>query len=355
MQTTFLVKVYNNSGATLKKTLKNNELLSDPTFKSIINGGLGQLELNVNIAFEEADTIGWIDLMNIVKVYAITDKYPKGTLIYTGFISKSTPYLTGSANGIKLNILGMVSLLSFAYYKDGTSFTVNDSDDPADIFSNILTHFQSVYGSIITAGTLTTIGVTSDIEFEKQTWSNAIKKTFDTVGSGYYWTIDNEAQLNLLPQPTSATHTFTIGFDVQELKLEKDVERVYNSVTVEYAGGLTTTYSDATSISEYGKRERYISDSSLQDYDTARNYAIQTVEENKDPKIKASVIINNRYDIEDIKAGHTCKVQNIKKGTTIVGDNMLISAVEYSPNIAKLTLESYDNIGNEILKLVNND
>jgi len=353
MQTTFQVKVYDNLGTTLKKTLKTSDLLSVPMVKGVINGGMGQLKLDTNTPFDEADTVGWIDLTNIVRVYAITEKYPLGKLIYTGYISKVTPFVSGSRNGVTLTILGLVSLLGSGYFKDGTAFLVNENDDPATILANILTSFQGIYGTLITAGSIATIGSNSEIEFDKQTWINAIKSTFATVGTGYFWTVDREGKLNLKSDPVSATHTFTLGKDIEDLKLEQDSEKIINSVTVQYgSSGLTTTHSDATSIANYGKKEQYISQTSIQDYDTAHRYAEQIINDNKDPKIKATLTINSTYNIEDIEAGDTCKVQNLKKGTTIVADNMMIASVDYSVNSAKLGLESFENIGSEILNLV---
>lgn len=340
----FSIKIYDSDGSSFIKTLNPEIVRNVPSFRSQMNGGFGECRIDLGLDFDDFGEGTDIAFMNIVKIYEIDVDYPLGRLIYTGFISQYLPYVEGKKQGVVVILLGMVSLLKFAYYKNGSSYTVAHSGvDPSAIMKAIIDHFNTVYpGSLLGydsgATTVDSVGVNVSYTFEEDKWLDALQNAFGTAGAGWWWSIDKQGQLYLKQKPSTATHTFTIGKDLEKMNITKSSESVVNSVLVKY-GMATATNSDATSISDFGTREEILSDDRIQDSTTADQKAAQEVDDNKTEKIKASLTINLLYDIESIKVGDTCKIRNLAKGSTLFNDNMQIVSVSYSFDKVVLELE----------------
>jgi len=128
---------------------------------------------------------------------------------------------------------------------------------------------------------------------------------------------------------------------------------VVNDVTVAYNGG-TQNATDATSIAAYGKREKYIDRTTdTSDSTTALQIATKEVEDNKDEKIEATIILNNQYDIESVRPGQTCKIMNYKKGAELFSENMLIVSTRYkNGDSLEINLESKKDVATQLIKLI---
>lgn len=355
----FTVKIYDSSGTTLKRTLSNQDFNSTPNFNSKIDGGFGECVLDLNLPYDDFGEGDTIDYMFIVKIYVIDDIYPKGRLVYTGFISKITPFIDASKQGVSLSVLGLVSLLSLDYYKDGSSYEVTHSNqDPAVIMQAVLDYFNSINGNSLlsySAETMENVGTNVSYTFKKKKWLDAIQDTFGLAGSGVWWSVDQNGYFYFKPKPSTATHTFTLGKDIEKFENNKSSEDIINAVRVYYDSDLASYVDceDSTSITKYGRRTKIINDSDITDSTTATQKATQTVEDNKNPKIKGALTINNQYDIESIKVGDTCKVLNLKKGSTQFTSNMQISMVRYYFDSVTLELEDFADFGTTLNKFVN--
>src|SRR5437879_602488 len=123
LQKQFTAKLFAADGTTLRKNIAPNVLKQSPQFNSRINGGLGELVLDLNLPFDDFDEGVSIDYMNIVDLYAIDADHPRGRRIYRGYISRYEPYIEGSDQGVKVTCLGLASLLTHAYYTTTTHTT----------------------------------------------------------------------------------------------------------------------------------------------------------------------------------------------------------------------------------------
>ncbi len=344
----FNVKIFDSTGTTLKSTLNPDIIKNDISFASRINGGFGQLVIDVQRDFDNFDEGNDIDFMNIVEVYEIDTNNPTGRLIYTGFISAYEPYLRGSQQGVLLIVLGLGSLMKFAFYKSGGSFTVvHTSDDPQVIMKAIVDHFNTVYaGTLISYGagntTIDNVGTNVSYDFVERRWLDALQDTFVLVDPDWWWAIDKVGLVFLQQKPSSATHTFTVGKDLDEAKIQKSSEDVTNSVRIVWSSG-NSDDSDAPSITNFGTRESIITDTDITDATSGAQRATLEVDNNKDEKIKATLKINSLYDIETIKVGDTCKIRNLNPNQTLFNDNMQIVSVKYSWQNVVLELEEINN------------
>lgn len=353
----FTVKIYDTDGTTIIKTLQPSVIKNVPSFTSQINGGFGQCVLDLNLPFDDFGEGSDIDFMYIAKIYVGDMANPLGRLVYTGFISAYQPYIEASRSGVKVTLLGMVSLLSFAYYKNGSSYTVaHVTDDPADIMKAIVDHFNGVYaGNFIGydsgSTTVDTVGVNVTYTFTEKKWLDALKDTFKLVSPGWWWVVDKAGQLYLKEKPTTATHRFTIGKDVESITVDKSAENVRNKVRVKYNGNVADD-DDATSISRFGTREAIVSQDQVQNGATASQLATQEVDNNKVEKIKAKVVINLNYDLESIQVGDTCKILNLDVDQQTFNDNMQIVSVAYNFDKVTIELEEQTKFSIELQKFI---
>ena len=303
--------------------------------------------------------------MNIVRVYEVDESNPTGRLLYTGFVSQYAPYTNGSEQGVNITLLGLVSFLSLAYYKSGSSYTVTHTNqDPADILKAIIDHFNTIYPVSSTAfpnglihyagGHIASVGTTIDLEFEDQHWDEAVAKVFDYVPEGWYWRIDPDGNVYLQEKPATPTHAFTVGKDTETLEVTRNTEKIKNLLTFRDSAAGVTTFQDATSQSTYGVREEIYTASETADATAISEFGGAFIGNNKDPKVNARMVINLNYDIESIKPGDTCRVNNFKLGADILGDNMQIVSVSYTPDKATLTLEQDITFGKELQNFFSN-
>lgn len=352
------IKFYNQDGTSLK-VLNTRLLDSEIRFKSVINSGQGSLVLELRTDSEYGlngfDDFGEyedaLQPFKFVKVFQIDENNKTGRLIYTGFVSKVEPYIDGQGEGVSVTCLGLTSLLALSLFKDGASFDPSyTSTDPKDIIEDIIDHFNSLYsGSWISysGGHVDTVGTAVTLDFEKDKWNEALGECRRVSGGGYFWRVDPDGQVYFTKKSVSADHTFTLGKNVDTIKVEKNSESIINKNTVKWSSG-TVTSSDATSIAAYGTRERYNTSENIKDSSTAQQEADQLVEDNKDLKVKVIVEISSDYDFETIRVGETCKILGLKKDQTLLGNNMQIVGLTYTPDKATLELEEYQDFAEAV-------
>ena len=65
--------------------------------------------------------------------------------------------------------------------------------------------------------------------------------------------------------------------------------------------GAQSTYTDSTSQSTYGRKDKYEMNSNLNSATTMNQYGNSYIAQNKDPKQSIQVVLNSEYPYEDIK------------------------------------------------------
>lgn len=359
MKKEYLVKVYQSDGSTFIATLNNDQIKKEPTFTSVINGIFGECRIDLSLPFDDFGEGTTIDFMNVVKVYEFDNvNNTSGTLIYSGFISGYMPYVDRGDQGVVVILLSLGALLNFVYFKTGGGvWTVSyTGSDPSTIMKDIIDYYNtrtstSLLGYDGDGTTVDTVGNSAYLDFENKKCYNALKDTLGACAGGWYWKIDENGQLYLKEKPTSATHTFTIGKDIELFKAEKSSENIINYVKFVWSGG-DVTDQDATSITDFGWRELLKTDTGVTNAPTANWYADQEIQDKKDEKIRASLTINSNYNLENIKVGDTCQILNSKTGNSTFNNNMQIVSVQYLWDKAILQLEEFEGFGDELQKLI---
>lgn len=372
----YFAKVYAKDGMTIRKIIPFEMPLdgsmhakSQPEFSSKMNGGLGELVIDLKAPFDNFLEGTMVDFMNVVDLYCSridpTTLVQTTRRIYSGYCSRYEPYADASGDeGCRMTLLGFYSLFTTSYYGTNPYGVTHTTVDPETIAKAIVDNFNAAYsGSFLTySGTTSPVGTNVTYTFTQQKWDAALTTTVGLAGTGWWFSIDRDRQLIFKAKPSIATHSFTIGKDVESLVCPKDSEKVVNEVLVIRNSGTTTTYTDATSQAKFGlgsspagRRTSIINDSTINDATTADQRGNKELGDNKDQKVKATLTVNSTFDIEKIQVGDTCKIFNFNQASTFFGsNNQQIVELTYHGDTIDLQLEEHDtNFGIALTELIN--
>lgn len=365
VQKLYAAKVFDQDGTTFLSNLTTGHpadstlphLKNVPTFRSRINGGLGECVLDLHYPFDAFDA-DVVNFLNIVEIHASkVDEDSMTTVsdqIYKGFCSRIEPYSEGSSEGVRMTLLGLGSLTTASFYKTGGNLEVSHGlQDPETIGRAIITHFNTVYGGSLLSysdDTTDNVGQNVSVTFTDQKWFDCLRKVGELAGTGWWWKIDELGLYWLKAKPSSPTHQFTIGREIASITATKDAEGVVNDLYVRRSGGTETTYSDATSQVTYGtgspatgKRSKTITDSSLDTEAAADARGEKEIEDNKDAKLRAILTLNQKYDLESVKVGETCIILNHDLPVSFLPQNLLIVGLTYLGDSMTVELEGVDS------------
>jgi hypothetical protein len=334
------IKIYQLDG-TFKKTVSVTERVNNISFSSQINGGQGEAQIVLNTSFADSSyTIG-----DIAKIYCYSDIYTSGKLIYTGSIQRITRTISWGIETVALTCIGIASMLQFILFTDGTL-----NQDPSDTIEDIIDVFETKYSGIISYawGKVDTYGTNISNAFLKRSCLDSINDITKTTNFWWYIGADGEVYFKAKQSPTQF---FTIGKDVDSIEVQEDGERIINNLIVAYTGWTKTT-TDAGSVTAYGQRDKYESKTELQNVGSATEYSDSTIAENKEPKTKITITVNDNWTdstgtkwIEDILPWMTISVRNSEYSMT----NLQVRKVAYNINTVRLDLYEFDTLAKELL------
>lgn len=364
LQRDYQVKVYSNDNVTFLGSINLSKEKAPPVFRSKIGGGQGECVIDLNLPFDDFGEGTTIKFMNFVELWVTDSANPLGRRIYKGYISRYEPYIDPNGEGVKVTCLGIASLLTRSYYGSTPVYSVTQTaTDPETIAKAIIDNFNSAYsGSLISyAGTTTAVGSNVSKVFNQRKWSDALNDTVDLATTGYWWHIDQNGYFYFQPKPSTVTHTFTIGRDVDSLHAPKDAESIVNDVAATWQSG-SVTATDPTSQATYGtgspatgRMTKLVSDTTITSVGGANNLAAKEVADNKDAIVSCRIVVNTNYDLESIRPGQTCRIVNFKLASTFFGTNALqIVTMSYNGDTVELELgETHANFGIQLAKFVN--
>lgn len=344
MNKQYTLHVYALDG-TFIKIFPPNIVMNDVSFSSRTGGGQGECSVELSLPIDDFYEGGAINYMNVVKIEESDDELnTTPVLIYTGYVSQYSPFFDEGKQGVRLTLLGLGSLLTLDYFKSGSSYAVSSTQDPAATIRQVIDQFNTVYpGSWLSynGSSIMDVGATVPITLTDTKWLDAIRKAFDLGATGRYWRVSETGIVYFKAKPVTATHRFTLGSTASVGVVVKNSEQIVNSYQLRWGPVPTIAdYSDATSITTYGKHQMVESDSTITSVAGANRKGNKKIADFKDGKVQARLHINAKYNIETIKPGDTCSVFNIKEGATTFPANMLITGVTYNPDGVDIELEN---------------
>lgn len=366
MSKRFNIKVYDKDGVNRIATLnfspteprgeqKDEVILSAPKFNAVKNGGLGACNLEFNVKIDDFGGLESVIVpMNEFRIYEITDEYPLGKKIYSGFLDSFKPRLKQGKETTVVKIFGYASALGFDEFRTaGGSSTVSYSaTDPGQMARDIITRAAELYPQLnFDSSSIPLLGWTTDYDFDNISWKDALDLVQQMAGTGYYWYVDQENKVYLLEKSSSAEKEYTIGYDVQEFEADIKTGHIKNRIIFKWSGGTLSPKTDATSIDNYGQRTERVDGSSVTSSTAADIQAQYYLDSKKEKKVVGELVINSRATFHDIRPGQTVKVLALKEGQALYSDNMQIENMNYTAEAVKLQLEEYINFAKEVAKV----
>lgn len=349
------------------------EVISEPKFRMNINGGPGEMVVELARPFDDFGEDVDIKLNNKVEVWVVDKDSPNGTLLYSGYISGYEPTISEVSETVSVTILGYVAELQRMILRDssGNTTLAYNSYDPSNILKDVIDKYRALGGSLnYNSSSIVLTNTVVSYTFN----TNSIKEVFDKVIElcpvGWFFRIDPDGLVYLQPMHVTADHTFTLGLDVERLSTFRRIEDVVNTVFFTGAGSpaLFKKYENTGSQGTYGKYEKKIVDQRVSVAATAQIISEREIEAKKDPEIRSVFTIidnngprDNGYNIESIKPGQTLRVKNLRSATrtislwdvafwdtdvwdqtltTSAADIIQIVAVEYTPDSIKIEASS---------------
>lgn len=323
----YFYKVYDGSTYV---TTWTKDVISQPIFRTNINGGAGELNIELARPFDDFGEDFDVKLNNKVQVYVVDNDNPSGLLIYCGFIVGYEPTINEASETLKITLFSYVAQLQRMVLRDGAGATTlaYNSYDPSNILKDVINKLRDQgcelgYSSNSIALTNTVVSYT----FNANSGKECFDKIIELCPVGWYWRVDPNNIVYLQPLNIMADHEFTLGIDVEKLKTYRRIEDLVNQVI--FIGGgepaLYRKYNNTSSIDTYGLYEKKIVDQRVTVVATAAIIANREIDTKKDPEIRSTfeIIDNNGptsrgYDIETIQAGETLKVKGLTAGTSDV-------------------------------------
>ena len=354
------------------------EVLSEPTFRMVINGGAGEMVIRLGRKFDDFGEDVDVKLFNKVEVWCYDRDAINGTMIYSGFISGYRPVLDGHSEYIEVTLLPYLVECSNIMLRSGSDTQVSySSQDPADILKDIIDKYRSDGGEIeYTVTSVDNCNTTVSYTFNCYTIKEALDKVIELTPENWYWRIDADDIIHLhLSSMSDATHDFVIGKHVNYMETWRRAEDLINRVYFigqESAGvPMYRVYSNTSSIEAYGIHVTKKVDQRVALTSSADIISNRIINSKEDPEIRTTLVVvdNNGsnhthglgYDIESIKPGDTMRIRNIKHGVKTISlwdvamwdvdvwdqtlaysaaDVIQILAVEYTPNLVRLEASS---------------
>lgn len=338
MDKQFIIKIWD--GAVLK--FSGDDFVFSQ-FSSTLNGGLSSLNIVMPNKYDDYGEGTIIKLNNEVQIWAYTDYYNTGKLIYSGYISSYTANLS-MTEGVEISVTGYLSRLQQDVLKSNTTIKITYSaTEIGVIIKDVIDKYRTAnagtkinYGASTIGNTATNITTT----FDSSTYLEAIELLKNTAGYNWYYYLDSDNLLYFSQYPATALHNFVIGNQIVELQNSKSLEQLVNGVIfwngmqAEDPEYISKYYSDSASQTAYGRYIIRKKDSRFKSVTSADENNNRTINTFKNPINPANVrILGKNYNIEDIKAGQVCKIWN----TNVDYGNLLITKATY--NIDYIDLE----------------
>jgi hypothetical protein len=366
--------VYKSYSAGVLQGVWSEDVISEPRFPTVINGGPGELRVRLARGFENYGEGVDVNLNNRVDVYCFDGDQPSGLLIYRGFISTYTPYLDKGKEFIEIVILPYIEEASRYMLRETTGATTVPflSKDPSDIFRGVLSRYQADGGTL--GSSLTSIdntGVSVSYTFNTNTVREGLDKCVELAPEDWYWRADPDGILYFKHKATTVTHDLSIGQHIVSVQSEKKTESIINRVY--FIGGgsppLFKIYQAAGSISAYGLHAVKIIDQRVTVEATAQSIANRLLNQFQEPEVRTKItIVDNNgvlstqgYDIESIKVGDTIRIKNLNFGSqsesvwdvalwdvdvwdytlsSVAGAPLTVVKVTYTPNMVEVETSS---------------
>ena len=323
----FKYDVYSPSGVYITTW---NDVITDPTFATQINGGLSEMVLKLARNADDFGESNDVAFKNQVRVYAFDGDSADGVKIFTGFISGYTPTLNEKEEYIEISILGYSQELSKVELLDngsgiqdsptlGNTTLVYNSKDPSNILKDVIDKYRALTGVSLAinyaTGSIDLTGTTVSYTFSSTTILDAINKILQLAPDGWYWYLDENNVIQFHQFSTNPDYTLYVKKDVKSISPTKRIENIKNVVYITGKTPLFKVYQDTISIGLYGRNADFLVDQRVSVNATAQIMSDRDMQTVPEVRTQLVVVDNNNddgkgFDIELLKPGKMINVLN---------------------------------------------
>ena len=353
IQKSAFYKIYSVNQAYI--TTWSKDVISEPEIRTVINGGAGELKIQLGRPYDNFGEGLDVALQNRVELWIADGDNTQNNLsaitywdtaiwdtdywdnaiqsfikIYTGYISAYSPVLNDEKQTIDITVLGFTSEAAKRVIRDGSGNTTiaYNSYDPGAIMRSIIDLYRADGGTNINylGNSISLTNSVVSYTFNNNTLKECLDKVVELCPEGWFWYMDANGIVNLKKQSETADHQVTIGKDINLMQTNKRIENMINVVYL-IGGGtppLFNRYIRQTSVNTYGKFESKITDGRVIDTTTANIMAKAVLDRYDTPETRSVIRIvdNNGNDrdqgqnIESYYVGDTVQVKNLNYGST---------------------------------------
>mgnify|MGYP007071589066 CR=1 FL=1 len=350
----FFAKVYNKTGDSIRQTIPASMFLSAPTIVREVGKPAGDIEFELALPYDDfgyGDSDG-LNLFDLVKVYVANEDQPNGTLVYQGHIEEIRGVLDKENNHVAIRLFPIDALFGRSLWKDADYVVGYSAADVDTMFSDAVDDVNTIYGATFFTKNLANPGVSITVDFTRVTHLDALGQAVAFLGGTYYWRVRPNGQVDLQTfNDSTADHKLTVGKDVDALDIVRSVMNLKNKVVVSWGGTPTDAeYTDATSVTNYGRRMSLLSEPGIGDSGSSDAKGNGEIARLKNPFTQTIVTVNSQYALQSsILPGDTVQVRNVSNGSSQMLTGVLrVVRVEYDGITAILHLADIaDNFGQE--------
>lgn len=283
------VKTYSANG-TFKKQINPLNINTDISFTEEINGWQGNL--NMTITWDLDD----YSCSDIVEIREIDDETLIITATYTWIIEEIDVREYNNWESLTFSILGIFTILNDTIYKKVGNPVFTETWTVWNMIKLIIDSFNADYGTLTwwdtqnlttnairyTWSSIDVTGTTINREFDQTNCLDAIKLVIEDTWFDFFIGPDGICYVTAKAdqEEVFVTHDRELIYIQRQLTKKDMVNKLY----LERNWGTSLTYDDATSISTYWLKEKFISDTSIQDATTQNLVGWKKILEFKDPR-----------------------------------------------------------------------
>lgn len=326
---TYVVKTYNVDW-TYKETINPNSILNEISFSASVNWWQWQLTIQTDYAFTDTSYKWW----EYVKVRLYDENHVDWKQIYFWYISKIERIAEKSREYTSFVCLWVWSLLKSIQYTNW-----NYSQTCSAMMKSIRTFFNTYYANVISEWSIAEDSTTQNRTRE---YSNCFD-CFDTIADAIWYNriVDWEWNLDLFLPSSRTKHIVHMWEEVNSITVNNSIENIVNDYTLARNWWTIQNYADSTSISEFWRKMKYESNTSLNSATTQDQYWNAYIQQHKNPTQNIQIVLNNDYAYEDIKPWDKISILNTELTTL---NDLTINKIQYKTDQATITIQYEDTL-----------
>lgn len=341
-------------------------------FRKIINGGLGDLSIELPLTFAECYQSPLTILFNQVELYV------GGFLLYSGFVAAVSPRISGGEERVNIICRGHASRFAFLPLKDGsttilktdtsTGLKTGGSASAASldlILKTIIDRYnaEAVHPIINYSSTsVTSSAKTWTYTLTTKSILYAIERTMENAPAGWYWRVGADNIFRFNNKSGTADILLNATSQISEIEDNQLIDGLINNVYFAYDGSPPASakvFIDSDSEDAYGDWWFFKTDGRYSVAAEVQNVGEELIESKKNPVRRVTITVpddsgsrTTGYPIETIEPGMTLRITNLPEATAQVMPSLFqVVAVDYTPDSARLELETYqDDLAREFAK-----